>query len=289
MSQKLKPYLLLAPALSVFVVFYIMPTFFMGILSFSKWNMVSKDIPWVGMTNYVRLLTDASFLQTIKNTFVYTGGYVLLVVLVSLPLAVWLNKNTVIHKIAQAAVFSPHIVSLVSVSMVFMYMMDPRYGLFNYLLSLVHIPPVGWLNDAKWALLSLVLVSFWKTVGYYTLILVAALSSIPKELYEAAELDNANVWRRFSRITLPNIAPTIYFVVIINIINAVQVFETINIMTQGGPANATMTLVYYIYQQGFIHFNIGQASAAGMILLLILLVLTYFYFNILAKRIQYQK
>ena len=151
----------------------------------------------------------------------------------------------------------------------------------------IWIRKVGWLTDPKIALYSLILVTVWKGVGYYTVIVVAALASIPKDLYEAAALDNANWWRTFTKITIPAIAPTIYFIVIINIINAIQTFETINIMTQGGPVNSTTTIVYYIYEEGFKNFDIGSASAAGMILLVILMVLTYFYFRLLGRKVQY--
>lgn len=280
------PYLLILPSLLVFLIFYILPLIQMGALSFADWNLASSEIPFVGLQNYKDILTDSSFWQVVKNTFYYTFFYVLFVTLISLPLAIWINKNTKIHRISQAAIFSPYIISLVSVALIFMFMMEPNIGLFNQILAVFGIGPVGWLNDPNVALNSLILVSVWKSIGYYTLIFVAALGSIPQDLYDAAALDNANRWRTFSKITVPNIAPTIFFVIIINIINAVQVFETINIMTGGGPANSSKTLVYYIYEQGFMYFNLGKASAAGIILLLILMVLTVLYFRLLSQRVE---
>lgn len=287
-KHKVTPYLLILPAMIVFILFFILPLLFMGVLSFSSWNLISPEIPWVGFDNYKALLQDPMFHDTLQNTFVYTMIYVVAIVGISIPLGVWLNKNTVIHRIAQAAVFSPHIISLVSVAMIWMFMMDPVNGILNFILSLFGAEAVGWLTDPKIALYSLIIVTVWKGVGYYTVIVVAALASIPKDLYEAAALDNANWWRTFTKITIPAIAPTIYFIIIINIINAIQTFETINIMTQGGPVNSTTTIVYYIYEEGFKNFDIGSASAAGMILLVILMVLTYFYFRLLGRKVQYQ-
>lgn len=288
-KQAITPYILVFPSILIFLLFFILPLLFMGILSFSSWNLISPDIPWVGFTNYQTILQDPFFHQTLKNTFIYTTVYVVAIVSISVPLGVWLNKNTVIHRLAQAAVFSPHIVSLVSVAMIWMFMMDPTNGVLNFLISLFGAENVGWLTDPNIALYSLIIVTVWKGVGYYTVIVVASLASIPKDIYEAAALDNASRWRTFIKITVPAIMPTIYFIVIINIINAIQTFETINIMTQGGPVNSTTTIVYYIYEKGFMNFDIGSASAAGMILLVILMVLTYLYFRLLGRKVQYQK
>ncbi|MCD1147881.1 sugar ABC transporter permease [Peptoniphilus sp. KCTC 25270] len=289
MDKKYIPYLFVLPSTLVLVIFYLFPLISMGALSFTDWNMAGMNFSFVGLKNYETLLADAIFWKVVKNTFYYTFWYVLWVVVLSLPLAIWLNKNTLIHKIAQAALFSPHIVALVSVSLIFMFMMDPDIGMFNQILGVFGIEPVGWLSNGDIAMNSLVLVSVWKSLGYYTLIFLAALQSIPKDIYEAAKMDRANWMRTFTKITIPNIMPTIFFVIIINIINAVQVFETINIMTEGGPANATKTLVYFIYEDGFKFFNVGRASAAGMILFVILVVFTFFYFRVMAKRVQYGK
>lgn len=282
--RKITPYLLILPSVLVFMLFWILPLIAMGYLSFTDWNMVSPEIPFVGLSNYKTILSSSAFWEVIRNTLYYTFFFVLFITILALPLAMWLNSNSRIHKVAQAAVFSPHIISLVSVSLIFMFMMEPRLGLFNQILGAIGLEPIGWLTDPNHALNSLIFVSVWKSLGYYTLIFVAALGSIPDELYEAAELDNANGWRKFTKITIPNLAPTIFFVVIINIINAVQVFETVSIMTEGGPANSTKTLVYYIYEQGFQFFNLGQASAAGMILLIILVIATFLYFKFLGNR-----
>lgn len=282
-NKNLTPYILVLPSLLVFLIFWILPLVSMGALSFTQWNMVSPEIPFVGLDNYQQILRSSAFWQVVKNTLYYTFFFVFFVTAISLPLALWLNKNTKTHKLAQASIFSPHIISLVSVSLIFMSLMEPQ-GIFNSILQGLGMEPIGWLQDPKYALNSLILVSVWKSLGYYTLIFIAALGSIPGELYEAADLDNASGWRKFTKITIPNIAPTLFFVILINIINGIQVFETINIMTAGGPANSTKTVVYYIYEQGFQFFNLGHASAAGMILLVILMIITFFYFRLLGNK-----
>lgn len=166
--------------------------------------------------------------------------------------------------------------------------MDADYGLLNVILKSFGLEPLGWLTDSSLALYSLVIVSVWKSIGYYTLIFIAGLRSIPKDLYEAAELDNSSGFRTFSKITLPMLSPTIFFVVITSFIACFKVFETIAIMTNGGPANSTNTIVYYIYQYGFRFFKIGYASAAGVILLLIISICTLLYFKFMSKRVYYR-
>lgn len=166
--------------------------------------------------------------------------------------------------------------------------MDADYGLLNWFLNLVGIGSIAWLTSPDYALASLILVAVWKGIGFNTLVFIAGLQSIPRDLYEAAELDHTPAWRRFLRITVPMLSPTLFFLTIIGVINSFQVFETINLMTAGGPINSTNTFVYYIYQNGFQFFKIGYASAAGVILLIILSVLTVIYFKVLSKRVHYR-
>lgn len=285
---KVWPYIFIFPALLIFIVFSIYPLIYMGYLSFHDWNFISPEKSFVGLDNYIHIFNDPNFFEIIWNTLEYAFWTVFMIVGISVPIAVWVNNKGWIYRLTQAAIFSPYIVSLVSVSMVWMWIMDEDYGLLNWILSLFGINAVQWLADPDVALYSLVFVSVWKSIGFYTLIIIAALQSIPKDIYEAASLDNAPKWKVFSKITLPMLTPTIFFITIIALINSVQVFETIDIMTGGGPANATTTLVYYIYREGFVHFNLGNASAAGMVLLVILLVLTIIYFRVMSKRVHYQ-
>ncbi|MBS4190611.1 sugar ABC transporter permease [Bacillus sp. FJAT-49705] len=287
-KHQITPYIFIAPAILVFSVFYIYPLMYMGYLSFHSWNFISVEKPFVGLDNYIRIFSDPIFYETVWNTLKYAFFTVALIVIIAIPLAIWLNQKGRIFTAAQGAVFSPHIISLVSVSMIWMWIMDVDYGLLNWIVSLFGVKSVGWLTNPNVAMYSLIFVSVWKSLGYYTLIIIAALQSIPKDLYEAAAIDKASKWRVFSKITFPMLTPTIFFISIIALINSIQVFETIDIMTGGGPINSTTTLVYYIYEEGFNNFHLGTASAAGMVLLFILMLLTILYFKVLSNRVHYQ-
>ena len=286
--QKIKPYLFIAPALIVFLVFSIYPILSMIQLSFFDWDLVSVNKTFVGIQNYLDLFKDKMFWQTISNTFVYMILTVLLGVGFGILLALFLQKNTKINAFMQSIIFSPYIISLASVSFLWMWLMNKDYGLINYVLSFFGISSIDWLGDPKVALFSLVLISVWKTVGYNTIIILSALQSIPKHLYEAASLDRANKRQVLTKIVFPMISPTLFFLTIVNIIASFKVFETIQIITQGGPQNSTNTLVYSIYEYGFKFYKIGDASAIGVVLLVIISIFTVVYFKLLSKKVHYQ-
>lgn len=290
MKQKRKfyPYIMIAPAMLTLFTFVIYPTLYLIILSFTDWNLISPTKKNVGLRNFVALFSRAEFLNALGNTFVYTLIHVSILMVLSILLALWFSKHTKIDRIGQTAIFTPHIISLVSVSMVWMWIMDPDMGLLNYLLSIVGIPPLKWLQSSSTALLSIIIVTTWKAVGYYALITLAALQGIPKEIYEAAELDNAKGGTLFFNITLPMISPQLFIQLIIMTIGSFKTFDTINIMTGGGPNGATEMLVHYIYDYAFVHMKIGYASSAAVILLIITSVVTIIYFNVLSHRVHYQ-
>ena len=284
---KLLPYLLVAPSIGFFLVFYIYPILYNFYLSFFEWNLISPQMDFVGFENFKNLFTSREFGQVVSNSLLYMVFTVVFTVAIALVLAVWLNKNTVIHAAIQALVFSPYIISFVSVSFVWMWLMDVDYGLLNYFLSLVGIDKVQWLNHPDTALASIILVGVWKLVGYDTLVLIGGLQSIPKSIYESVSMDSRPNLRTFFGITVPMVSPTLFFLVIVNLITSAKVFETIAIMTKGGPLNSTNTLVYYIYQVAFDYFEIGHASAAGVVLFVILAIITFFYFRALSKKVNY--
>ncbi|WP_019534546.1 carbohydrate ABC transporter permease [Paenibacillus ginsengihumi] len=283
-----RPYAMVAPSIVTFGVFFIYPIFYMIYLSVHSWDFVSPEKPFVGLDNFAELAGSREFIEVLGNSFNYTLMTVSLTIVVSLFLALWLNRKGVLYGIVQGAIFSPHIISLVSVSLVWMWLMDPQFGLLNWLLASIGLPRLEWLSHPDSSLLSLVLVAVWKGVGFNTLVFIAGLQSIPSELYEAAELDESSRLTTWCRITLPMLSPTLFFLVIINLIGSFQVFETIAIMTQGGPVNSTNTLVYYIYQYGFRFFKIGYASAAGVVLLAVIGLLTLLYFKLLSKKVHYR-
>lgn len=284
----IRPYAMVAPSIITFGVFFIYPIFYMIYLSVHSWDFVSPEKPFVGLDNFAELAGSREFIEVLGNSFNYTLMTVSLTIVVSLFLALWLNRKGVLYGIVQGAIFSPHIISLVSVSLVWMWLMDPQFGLLNWLLASIGLPRLEWLSHPDSSLLSLVLVAVWKGVGFNTLVFIAGLQSIPSELYEAAELDESSRLTTWYRITLPMLSPTLFFLVIINLIGSFQVFETIAIMTQGGPVNSTNTLVYYIYQYGFRFFKIGYASAAGVVLLAVIGLLTLLYFKLLSKKVHYR-
>lgn len=286
--QKLRPYGMVAPAIIIFSMFFIYPIFYMIYLSMFDWNFVSPTKTFVGLQNFKDLLAEPDFLKVLSNTTVYTALTVSLTTGLALLLALWLNRKSLFHGFVQGAVFSPHIISLVSISLLWSWLMDPEYGLLNWVIGLAGFDRLQWLSHPSTALVSLVLVAVWKGLGYNALVFIAGLQSIPAEIYEAAELDRSKPWTTFMKLTLPMLSPTIFFLVIINLIGSFQVFETIAIMTQGGPVNSTNTLVYYIYEYGFRYFKIGYASAAGVILLFIVGVLTIVYFKLLSRRVHYR-
>lgn len=287
-KNKVTPYVMILPAMIIFFLFFIIPIGYMIYLSFHDWNFVTPDMNFIGLTNYTTLANDGRFQQVLSNTVAYTLGTVGLTIIIALFIALWLNKKGLIYSFAQSSIFSPHIISLVSVSMLWMWLMDDSYGLLNQILNGLGMDSVNWLTDSKMVIISLIIVSVWKSVGYYTLIFIAGLQSIPEDIYEAAALDNTSKLRKLFKITIPMLSPTIFFVGITSIISSFKVFETINIMTQGGPANASNTLVYYIYEYGFKFFRIGHASAAGVILLIVISIFTFIYFRLMSKRVFYQ-
>jgi len=285
---KFRPYAMIFPAILIFSLFFIYPIGYMMYLSMYDWNFVNPVKNFVGLSNFTTLLTDEKFLEVLRNTFLYTSLTVSLTIFISLLFALWLNKQGTMYGFVQGAIFSPHIISLVSISMLWMWIMDKDYGLLNWFLNLFGISSVAWLTDPNTSLISLVIVAVWKGIGFNTLIFIAGLQSIPRDIYEAASLDNTSKIRTFFHLTIPMLSPTMFFLTIISIINSFQVFETISIMTQGGPINSTNTIVYYIYENGFRFFKIGYASTAGVLLLIIIGLLTIVYFKLLSKKVHYQ-
>lgn len=282
-----KPYLFIAPAICIFLAFSIYPAISIINLSFYHWNLVSPSKEFIGLGNYINLFHDPDFFQILRNTIFYTIGTVSISLSLSLLLAVYLKQDTQMNKILQRIIFSPYIVSLSSVAFLWMWLMNTDIGLLNYILSLFGINKVDWLGNTSLALFSLVLISVWKTAGYNTLIILAALQTIPRYLYEAAALDHAGMICTFRKITLPLLSPTLFFLTIVDIISSFKVFETIQIMTDGGPQNATNTLVFAIYEYGFKFYKIGYASAIGVILLVIISIFTALYFRGLSHKVHY--
>ena len=288
--ENVKGYVLIAPAIILLAIFTIYPIIWLIHSSLYDGSLISKVRNFVGFENYETLLNSVDFGQTVLNTVFYTVGLVAIMMVLSTILAVWLNsrRQKSLNGIVLAAIFTPHIISLVSVTTIFLWLFDPKIGAINYALKTLGLPTCEFLGSSKTALFSLVLMMVWKGTGYYTLLTTAALQGVPREIYEAAEIDDAPPIRVFFKITLPMISPTLFFSTIVSTINSFQVFETVNLMTMGGPVNSTNTLVFQIYSDAFKYLRLGLASAEGVVLLLFVAVLTIAYFSVLSKRIHYQ-
>lgn len=290
LKKLLAPYVMVAPAMAFLLVFTFYPMVNLVYLSFFDYNLVNPVKKYVGLKNYHTLLfVRQDFMISLKNTAVYTVAVVFFIILLSLLLALWSEKDGRLNRFIQTAAFTPHLVAMLSCAMIWAWIMDQNsYGLLNVVLGFFKLKPMRWLNSSQTAMLSVVIVSVWKSIGYYAIIIMSALKVIPREIYEAAELDNAPKIRTFFRITLPLLSPQLFFLLITITISSFKVFDTIRVMTDGGPGNSTDVISYYIYRYAFKHFRVGYASAAGTVLMIILMIMTAVYFKVLSKRVHYQ-
>lgn len=285
--NKLRPYLMIAPCMLFLMVFTVYPVLNMIYLSFFDYNLLSPK-RFTGFDNYVRLFTvNVDFWNAVKNTAIYTVATVVILILMALIFSLWLQKSTLLNSIAQRIMFLPHICAMLSIAMVFQWLMDEK-GLFNAVLNFFHLPSLRWLNSSSTALLSVIIINVWKHIGYYALILLSSLKSIPAEINEAAQLDDAGVLQKFFRITLPMLSPQLFFLLVTITIGSFKVFESVRILTEGGPGNSTDVLVFYIYRYAMSNLKFGYASAAGTVLFAIVMVLTVIYFRLPGKRVHYQ-
>jgi sn-glycerol 3-phosphate transport system permease protein len=253
-------------------------------------NLITKDPKFVGLENYTSLLESKDFHQVLSNTLIYTAVTVVLTMVLAVVIAAWLNskKNRRLNELVQTCIFTPHIISMVSVSTLFLWLMDSKNGLLNILLNALGFESFPFLASPDTALFSVALVTIWKGLGYYVLLIMAALQNIPTSVYEAAEMDDTSALKTFFKITLPMISPTILFTSVVATIASFKVFDSISVMTGGGPLNSTNTLVYYIYEYAFRYGKPGQACAAGVILLVFVCVITYVQFQVSKTRVHYQ-
>ena len=268
-----------APALLLIIVFFLGPVIAAVGLSFTDFDLYALADPraarWVGLRNYVRVLHEPLFWQALRNTlyFAIVGGP--LTVAASLGAALLVNARALRWKAtARAVFFAPFVTTLVAVAIVWRYLYHPRYGLLNWGLSHLGIAPIDWLGDPHWAMPAIILMAIWKNFGYNMLICIAGLQNIPRELHEAAALDGATPVQRFRHVTIPMLAPTLFFVVIVTMIGYLQLFTEPYVMTQGGPLRATTSLVLYMYEEGFRWWRLGVAAAIAFLLFLLIVIFT---------------
>ncbi|MCD6289433.1 MAG: sugar ABC transporter permease [Anaerolineae bacterium] len=266
-------YLFISPWLLGFLMFVLGPFIASFYLSFTTYSILQPG-KWVGLQNYTRALSrEPLFWKSLGNTAYYVIGAVPLRIILGFILALLLNVQVRGLTLWRTLFYVPSITPLVATTVLWLYLLNPKFGLINYALSLLHISPVPWLTSPKWSKPALILMSVW-WVGGNMVIFLAGLQGIPQHLYEAAELDGANALRRLWHITIPMMTPTIYFNLVINIINTFQVFVQAFIMTDGGPLNSTRFYMLYLYDNAFRFFKMGYASALAWILFLIILALT---------------
>lgn len=268
------PYFFLAPALGTLLIFFFLPVAAAFLMSFTDFDIYSlgnlQRARVILFGNYAQLLSDPLFWKALGNTFyfVIVGGP--LTIIVSLLAAIGLNSRRLyLRNWFRLAFFMPVVTTLVAVAVVWRYLYHPRFGVINYLLSQIGIQGVDWLGDPHWAMPALILLAIWKNFGYQMMIFLAGLQAIPDYLYEAARIDGAGWWRQFFHVTVPQLAPTTFFVTIMTIIGYFQFFAEPYVMTQGGPLNATLSIVLYLYQQGFRWWRMGYASAIAFVLFII--------------------
>jgi sn-glycerol 3-phosphate transport system permease protein len=277
---------MVAPAILTLCVFVVYPIIYMIWLSAFRWDMIGPKI-YVGLGNFAELLSNPDFYLVMGNTFKFMSLSVSISVVLALLLAVYLKSSTRVNALLRSFIFVPYVISMVSVAFIWAWLMNSEYGLLNFMLGHVGISGVRWLEDAGIAMYSMIIVAVWKGLGYNVIILVSAMHAIPNQLYEAAALDNTKPLRTFFRITLPMISPTLFFLTLMNIIAAFKVFDQVALMTGGGPINATNTLVFDIYQFGFKFYQLGYASAQGVVLMLLIAICTAAYFGALSRRVHY--
>ena len=265
--------LFLAPNLIGFLLFTFFPILAAFVLSLSRWDLITPP-KFIGLENYVQILKDTLFWRVLFNTIYYTIVTVPVGIAISLAFAVALNEPIRGRLGLRAVYFMPVVSSTVAVAMVWRWIYSPDFGLLKYLLTRLHLPTTPWLASITWAMPAIIVMSIWKDLGYGVVIFLAGLQGIPQHLYDAAAVDGASRWQQFWRITLPLLSPTTFFASVVYTINSFQVFGQIYMMTQGGPAYATSTMVYYIFQNAFQFFRMGYASALAWVLFAFIFVFT---------------
>jgi multiple sugar transport system permease protein len=264
--------LFVLPVLVLFLIFRIFPSLGAAGMSLTNWN-IGGEWEFIGADNYARLLDDVNFWLSLRVTLVYVAIYVPLTLLVALGTALLLNQVVFLRGLFRGMLFLPYVTSFVLAGIIWRWIYEFD-GLINGLLAKADLGPVAFLEQSSVILPALAVVSVWKGFGYSMLILLAGLKSIPSSYLEAATVDGASAWQRFRRITLPLLKPTIFFVVVIETISAFQTFDTVYVMTGGGPARATYTLIFGIYDHGFRSFDFGYAATWGMVLFAIVLIVS---------------
>lgn len=283
----LMSYAMILPAILFLLAFVIYPTVSMFIMSLYYGNAMNPYKKFKRLDNY-KVRPD--FWVALRNTAAYTGMALVLVMVISILFAQWMYKARKLNNVAQTVFFTPHLVAGVSAGFIWSWLMSSQpYGLFNTVFNALGFSTVRWLDDSSTAMFSIVLMNTWKNVGYYCLIIMSAMKSIPTEIYESARLDGSSAFKTFFKITIPMISPQLFFLLITITTGSFKVFDSVRIMTNGGPGDATRVLSMYIYDYAFERNNtLGYACAAGILMMLLMVAVTVFDFGFVEKKVHYQ-
>ena len=279
--------LFVLPALIPLVVFWIYPILRSVAISFTNWDYMTPDYDIVFFDNYIKLFKDSRFYDALWNTLVFSLGTLIPTIAGGLILAMLLRKAFKGNAIFKFILFSPWITPTVAISIVWTWIYEPDVGIANAVLEFLHLPALKWINSSDTAMLAVIIVTVWKCMGYAMIFYISALEKVPAELYEANALDKANAWQCFRDVTLPCISPTTFFLVIITMVNSLQAYDQIQILTQGGPSGSTRTMLYMYYQLGIQEFDMGQATAVAVVLIIITVLLSAAQFGASKKWVHY--
>lgn len=279
--------LFVLPALIPLFIFWIYPILRSVWLSFTDWDFMTPDYNFIWFKNYTSLLKDSRFYEALWNTLVFTAGTLFPTIVGGLGLALLLRRNFKGSGVFKFVLFSPWITPTVAISIVWTWIFREDGGLANQVLGLFGLPALKWISSSDTAMLSVIIVTVWKSLGYAMIFYLSALEKVPEELYEASALDGAKPWRQFLDMTLPGISPTTFFLMIITMVNSLQAYDQIQILTQGRPSGSTRTLLYMYYQLGFQEFKMGQATATAVIMIIITVILSLAQFTASKKWVHY--
>lgn len=266
-------YIFILLPMVLFTIFVVIPSVMALFLSFSDYNIIQKP-KFIGIKNYERLFKDPFFIISLKNTIYYTAIFVPLGLISSLMAAILLNRKRLGVSLFRVCFYLPVLSSSIASATIWLWLLNPQYGIVNTLLSWVNINGPAWLSDIPWAMFAIIIMSVWAGFGFNMMIFLAGLQGIPDYLYESAKLDGANKFQLFWNITVPSLRATTFFVTTMLFIGSFQMFDQAFVLTQGGPGNSTMTLVYYIYNMGFGSLKMGYASALSFVLFIVILIVS---------------
>ena len=275
------------PAMIPMTLFWIYPILRSGWLSFTDWDYMTPEYNYVGVENYTAVLTNSSFWSAFKTTFLFAIGTIIPIIILGLSVALLLGNEIKGKAIYRFLVFSPWVTPTVAISIVWSWIFEPKGGLANEILVNLGFPKLQWLSSSETALMSVIIVTVWKAVGYSAIFYLTAIDKIPRDRYEAASLDGAGFWKKLIYITLPGVSPTTFFLCIITMVDALKAYDQIQVLTQGGPSGSTRTLTYLYYQFGFEEFKMGRASAVVVVLIAITVTLSFLQFKLSKKWVNY--